>query len=82
MVLSHFGRQNTRADEFALQNILLNFLLDAHVQQLKIPGWAEKLAKEKAEIEKKKRDAAKKKRKKRSRKRPKKKSTREKDDAS
>ncbi len=74
VILSHFGRQNTRADEFALQNILLNFLLDAHVQQLKIPGWAEKLAKERAEIEKKKRDAAKKKRKKRSRKRPKKKS--------
>ncbi len=62
VILSHFGHQNTQVDEFALQNILLNFLLDAHVQQQKIPGWAERLAKEKAEIDRQKREAGKKKR--------------------
>ncbi|RME75000.1 MAG: hypothetical protein D6776_04095 [Planctomycetota bacterium] len=29
-VLSHFGKQHTRRDEFALQNLLLNFLLEAN----------------------------------------------------
>jgi hypothetical protein len=29
-VLSHFGKQNSREDEFALQNLLLNFLLESH----------------------------------------------------
>ena len=28
-VLSHFGKQTARADEFALQNLLVNFLLEA-----------------------------------------------------
>jgi hypothetical protein len=28
-VLSHFGRQESQQDEFALQNLLLNFLLEA-----------------------------------------------------
>ncbi len=72
VILSHFGEQNTRADEFALQNVLLNFLLDAHVQQQKIPGWTAKLAKEAAELKKEK-AAAKKKKKKRRKTRPRKK---------
>lgn len=29
-VLSHFGKQQTREDEFALQNLLLNFLMEAN----------------------------------------------------
>lgn len=29
-VLSHFGKQNSQVDEFALQNLLLNFVLEAH----------------------------------------------------
>lgn len=29
-VLSHFGKQQSREDEFALQNLLLNFLLEGH----------------------------------------------------
>ncbi len=29
-VLSHFGKQKTREDEFALQNLLLNFLMEAN----------------------------------------------------
>ncbi len=29
-VLSHFGKQESREDEFALQNLLLNFLIEAH----------------------------------------------------
>ena len=29
-VLSHFGKQQSREDEFALQNILINFIVDAN----------------------------------------------------
>jgi hypothetical protein len=29
-VLSHFGKQQSREDEFALQNLLLNFILEGH----------------------------------------------------
>ena len=28
-VLSHFGKQKSKKDEYALQNLLLNFLLEA-----------------------------------------------------
>ncbi len=31
-VLSHFGKQKTQDDEFALQNLLLNFILEAHTR--------------------------------------------------
>ena len=33
VVLSHFGKQNTSEDEHSIQNLLVNFLLDAHIQQ-------------------------------------------------
>jgi len=33
LVLSHFGHQESEADEYTLQNLLLNFLLDANVAQ-------------------------------------------------
>jgi hypothetical protein len=33
VVLSHFGKQNSTADEHSIQNILLNVLLDAHSAQ-------------------------------------------------
>ncbi len=31
-VLSHFGKQRSQDDEFALQNMLLNFMLEAHAR--------------------------------------------------
>lgn len=33
-VLSHFGKQKTREDEFALQNLLLNLLIEANERRL------------------------------------------------
>ena len=32
MVLSHFGKQDSQRDEFALQSVLYNFLIDSRRQ--------------------------------------------------
>ncbi|MBN1419671.1 MAG: hypothetical protein JXP34_12910 [Planctomycetes bacterium] len=40
-VLSHFGKQKSESDEFALQNILLNFILEAHARAPAPPKAAE-----------------------------------------
>ena len=37
-VLSHFGQQESRADEHSLENLLLNFLIDANVARLQRLG--------------------------------------------
>ena len=34
-VLSHFGKQNSEDDEFALQNLMLNFLIEANERRVK-----------------------------------------------
>lgn len=34
-ILSHFGRQQQKVDEFATQNLLLNFLLESHSRRAK-----------------------------------------------
>jgi hypothetical protein len=34
-ILSHFGRQQQKVDEFATQNLLLNFLLESHSRKAK-----------------------------------------------
>jgi len=40
-VLSHFGKQQSQSDEFALQNLLLNFILEAHARTPAPPKAAE-----------------------------------------
>ena len=35
-VLSHFGKQQSQDDEYALQNLLLNFLIEANERQQKM----------------------------------------------
>jgi hypothetical protein len=37
-VLSHFGKQHSSEDEFSLQNLLLNFLIDANTARLERMG--------------------------------------------
>jgi hypothetical protein len=54
-VLSHFGRQGSTRDEHLLQNILLNFLIDANVEREARLGPAAR-AGEKAKAKKKKKE--------------------------
>ena len=37
-VLSHFGKQHSSEDEFSLQNLLLNFLIDSNTARLRRAG--------------------------------------------
>ena len=37
-VLSHFGKQHSDEDEFSLQNLLLNFLIDSNTARLQRGG--------------------------------------------
>ncbi len=58
VILSHFGKQETTADEHSLQNLLLNVLLDAYQSQPKKRQLLrEKLKKEIAAKKKAERDA-------------------------
>jgi hypothetical protein len=46
-VLSHFGNQGSAEDELSIQNLLLNFLIDANTaREERTPKRKEKVAKE------------------------------------
>ena len=61
MILSHFGKQKSQRDEFALQRVLYNFLLDSR-RQMRAMGIKDEPDKKRTKKDKKKKKKKKKKR--------------------